>query len=955
MTRNSSNEIIIFFRTKYQTYPGQNLFLIGDHPSLGSWNRKKAIRMVYRSREDFNWEVEVRFSPMQSSSFDKEIIKLEYKFIVISSNKSFGSYSYNYDIRYDSSAEICWDTGPNRVLKIINNQKNKALIISTGDLFQPPMPVIQNLFFKKPFINVIYKREIDFNKSIIGLANNEFASDKIQIRLRTIALQLPQNCRVYITGSLPIFKNWEHFEPLTAISPYLWEYIIDLPRDTPPFDYKYLILNDDDKSNSQPVWEQRGNRHFMMPEHYSNVIVFNDWLVQLPLQKFKGAGIVVGLFSIHSKSSINQIGEFPDIKLLVDWAVKANLLNIQLLPIQDTICYYAKNEENISRLVSSFAFNPIYLSLRLIEGYEPVDPPFERDTFSVSRFKLKQLRIIYDKKVDKLTLRSNSEFITFVQNNQYWLPSYCFWCSIRDKQIEKNDLNKTHDPPKWTPIDQCKLPDFLKDSLEESSFLDCLFHCWVQFQCHLQLLDATKYAISHRVVLSTTLTIGQNILSSECWSHPELFDMNYTTGSPPDFFSFHGQNWFYPSWKWDQMFKDDFMWLRIQMHHREKYFQSSTFDNPLSLFRTWSIPSGQNNALFGHYIPSNPISSQDLHEHNINDISVLYRPIFPMSDFQSFAMPENTRKMLIERLAVKDGDNWLFNPNLRTDRDIIKVFKELKERNCSVDEKLQLAMAKKILLSNYESICLIRDSDKPDNKLYYPRYSMTDSTVFKTLPEREAQILYKMFVDFYYRSNISLWHENGHKKLCVFASSPMQFFGYDLGASLADEEKILHRVGICSYHSQRVPREPTLRFENTSNFPYLSISMPSSHDTPHLAIWWKNQQADVQQFYHQILKMEGTAPLSLSPKIANAIIKMHLMADSMWCFLLFEDLFALTDEFKDVQEFNQWLVEFTSKGIKCSYRMGIDLEDLIENHEAWTNEIAKMVEESNRGRKLSFH
>ncbi|KAK8853735.1 hypothetical protein M9Y10_016278 [Tritrichomonas musculus] len=963
MSRNASNDIIIYFRTKYQTYPGQILFLIGDHPLLGSWNRTKAIRMSYCSREDFNWEVEIRISPSQLST-DCKVIKLEYKYIVISSNKNFGSYSYNYDIRFDNSAEICWDTGPNRCLIINNNiNRNTPLIISTGDLFQPPIPVIQNLFFKKTFINVIYRHEFDFNKCIIGLHNTDTHSDKIQVRFRIIALQIPQNFGVYITGSLPIFKNWEHFEPLTAISPYLWEYVIELPRDSPSFDYKYLILNNQMKPPNKPVWEQRGNRRFMMPNHYSNVVVYFDWIIQLPPQKFRGTGILAGLFSIHSKKSINQIGEFPDIKLLVDWAVKANILNIQLLPIQDTLCYYAKNEENISRLVSAFAFNPIYLSLRLIDGYEPVEPPNEGDMFSVSRFKLQHLRNIFDKKVPKLALMSNSTFQQFVKKNEYWLPSYCFWCVIRDSQIKENTIKNTLEPPKLPRIEECKLPNFLEMNIEsedygkmsedEHFFVDCLFHCWVQYQCHLQLIESSKYAIEKGVVLSTTITIGQNLMSSECWSHPELFDMNYTTGSPPDNFSFHGQNWFYPSWKWERMFQDDFKWLRMQMNHRETYFQAATFDNPHFLFRMWNIPSGINNPLFGHYVPSIPISSRDLQEHDITDISRLYRPIFPMSDVQSFSMPEDTRNEIIERLAAKEGEYWLFKANLRTDRDIISVFKELK-KNCSLEERLQLAMAKKILLSNFESVCLIPDSDREDNKLFYPRYSMTDSTVFKTLPEREAQILYKMFVDFYYRSNISLWHENGQKKLCVLASSQMQFYGYDLCVSLADEEKILNRLGICSCHSQRVPREPSLRFEQTTNFPYLSVSMPSSHDMPHLAIWWKDQQADVQQFYHQILKMEGSAPLSLSPKIANAIINLHLKADSMWCFLVFEDLFALTEEFEEVKEMNEWMIEPTTKGVKCSYRMGICLEDLIENHEQWTHEIAKMIENAQRGRNLIY-
>ena len=949
MSRKTRHEAIVNFRTQYKTYPGQILFLVGDHPNLGFWNRSRAVQMRYSSEEEFNWCATIHFNydeecnrnsksgNHQKNNFDdRNEIRIEYKYIVLSSSNA--NYYSGYDIRLDKNAEICWDTGPNRELNI-KNDSDEPLIITTNDLFQPPTSMLQNLFFKMPFTNVIYRHDYYTESRLIKPVDDE---SMIQIRMRVIALQVPHNYKVYITGSLPIFNSWNHFEPLEPIGSFYWEFKINLPKNNPPFDYKYLIKNEDE----EPIWEQRNNRKFSMPLCKTNVVIFYDWLFQNHPQNFKGSGVLVGLFSVHSRSSMNKIGEFPDIKLLVDWAVKANLLMIQLLPIQDTNCFFNKKEENIFRQVSAFAFNPIYLSLKDIHGYESVELPYERDLVSVARFKLQQLRIIFDSKVDKNLLKQNKDFIKFVNNNQYWLPSYCLWCAIRDNSIHTNS-NEHH---VWQPIEKYHQPDFLHDSNDDQQSNDSLFHCWVQFQCHLQLLDASQYAITNRIVLSCTISIGQNPLSSECWAHPELFDKDYTMGTPPNSFSFHGDNWYYPAWKWSAMQKNDFEWIRLQIFHKEMYFQSSTFDHPLSLFRSWLIPSDTDNPLFGHFVPSNPINSQDLYNLNITDLQRFYRPIFPFSDIQSLSISESTKQMILNQLSVKEGDIWRFNPNLKTDRSIMSFFHELKQ-NCSLEEKLQLALAKKIILSSYESVCLIQDKDNPN--LFYPRCAMTDSLVFKMLPEREAQILYKLFVDFYYRTNIAIWQENGHQKLCVFANSPMQFFGYDIGISLSDEEKILHRFGICSYHSHRIPREPTQRFDQACSFPYLSVCLPSTQDMPHLSIWWQNEQADVQQFHHQVLKMDGTIPLSLSPNIASAIIKMHLDSNSMWCLFLLEDLFSISDEFRDIQEANHWLIEETSSS-KCNYRMGISLEKLITHHEEWTNTISNLVESSKRGRDLSF-
>lgn len=952
MTQRQSKEITINFTTKYTTFPGQILFLIGDHPFLGCWSRTNAIEMNYDSGQEFNWVRQIQFSTSEYAAKMGQtdipsLISFEYKYIVISGNQNYASNIYNYDIRRDTSAEICWDTGPNRKLIIDSNLINQSFTVSTVDLFQPPLPTIQNLFFKKPFTEIVYRHEYDPKTVIIKSLDSQL----IQVRFRVIALQIPPNCKVYITGSLPLFQNWTHFEPLSPCGHYYWEFVINLPSNSPQFDYKYLFMPDDSQNLT---WENRGNRVFKMPPHHTDVVIYHDWLLKGP-QEFKGAGLLTGLFSVHSKKSLNKIGEFPDIKLLVDIAVKANFLLIQLLPLQDTVCYYDKSERHISRLVSAFAFNPVYLSLRLIQGYEEVEPPtLSTDFFPVVQFKLQQLRNHFDTKVDKIRLRETDDFRQFLNQNSYWLPSYCYWCSIRDQQIIKNRENQTVDPPQWPPIEQCHIPDLLNTPLEQENFLNCLFHSWVQYQCHLQLLDASRYAYSNRVILSSTITIGQNLFSSECWAHPEYFDTNYTLGAPPDIFSFHGQNWYYPAWKFEQMQQDDFMWLRCQLKHREKYFQASTFDHPLGLFRLWNIPSDTDNPLFGHFEPSIPIDTRDLYEHGISDIFRLFHPLFPIIDIQSFPMSPDIRETIIQRLAIQNEQGiWLFKPELRTDRDIKKVFKELKTISPE-GERLQLALAKKIVLSHFESVCLIPNYTKSDLNEFYPRYAMTDSTVFKTLPEREAQILYKMFVDFYYRTNINLWHENAHHKLCVFASSPMQFFAYDVGASLTDEEPILHRFGICSCHAQRIPREPTLRIDQISNFPYLSVCTPSTQDMPHLAIWWRNQQADVQQFYHQVLKMEGAAPLQITPKIASAMINMHLEAKSMWCFLLFEDLFSLTDEFQKVQQLDDWLIQPSTKGVKCGYRMHISLDKLLEKHDKWFQDIAQMVENSKRGRSANF-
>ena len=52
------------------------------------------------------------------------------------------------------------------------------------------------------------------------------------------------------------------------------------------------------------------------------VTIRHDGFVHLPNNTWKGAGVAIPVFSLRSKNSAG-VGEFLDIKLLVDWAVLA--------------------------------------------------------------------------------------------------------------------------------------------------------------------------------------------------------------------------------------------------------------------------------------------------------------------------------------------------------------------------------------------------------------------------------------------------------------------------------------------------------------------------------------------------------------------------------------------------------------------------------------------------------
>lgn len=50
---------------------------------------------------------------------------------------------------------------------------------------------------------------------------------------------------------------------------------------------------------------------------------------------WRGAGVAIPMFSVRSSDDLG-VGEFLDLKLLVDWAVECGFHLVQLLPVNDT-------------------------------------------------------------------------------------------------------------------------------------------------------------------------------------------------------------------------------------------------------------------------------------------------------------------------------------------------------------------------------------------------------------------------------------------------------------------------------------------------------------------------------------------------------------------------------------------------------------------------------------------
>jgi 4-alpha-glucanotransferase len=152
----------------------------------------------------------------------------------------------------------------------------------------------------------------------------------------------------------------------------------------------------------------------------------------------------------------------------------------------------------------------------------------------------------------------------------------------------------------------------------------------VQYHLHIQLSEASEYAMNKGVQLKGDVPIGVYKHSVDVWTNPELFHTDYQAGAPPDDFSAKGQMWGFPTYNWDEMAKTNYDWWKRRLKKMEDYFQVFRIDHILGFFRIWEIPLGAKDALLGHFSPALPFSLDELSQrglqYNYNRFCEPYTP-----------------------------------------------------------------------------------------------------------------------------------------------------------------------------------------------------------------------------------------------------------------------------------------------------------------------------------------
>ena len=284
----------------------------------------------------------------------------------------------------------------------------------------------------------------------------------------------------------------------------------------------------------------------------------------VPGRVWRAAGTAVPVFSLRSEKSFG-IGEFNDLKALVDWAALTGQKVLQLLPVNDTTMTGTWEDSYPYNANSSFALHPQFIHL-------PAAGVEEDEEYVSLRDGLNALPEVDYEKVNNEKLRllgkafartgrrvaATKAYRKFVKENASWLLPYAAFCTLRDEY-------GTADFTRWKAgkdkagagtASDAGLSGYDRDSVGNymaGHKKEIGFHCFVQYHLHCQLVEARDYAHSKGIIFKGDLPIGVSRTSADAWVNRRLFHLDSQAGAPPDAFSTEGQNWGFPTYNWEEM------------------------------------------------------------------------------------------------------------------------------------------------------------------------------------------------------------------------------------------------------------------------------------------------------------------------------------------------------------------------------------------------------------------
>lgn len=887
----------ITFRIDYLTTWEQTICIIGSIPETGNWDESKALPL--RPVTNSTWEI--------SMNIDDSISSFEYRYIVKDKNNV---------VRSEWGQPHFLAVEPNRNFDIIDIWKDEPS---------------QKYLFTSGFSDCFCYHNI---------------TNSVRYQTKSIAIQVIEPLvkkeeELILCGSSELLGEWngEKALRLSPIHKGVWQVEIDALQIHYPVEYKLAIYNK--TLGKLTRWEEGDNR-YLYPISTSVNIRIEAITFRLEWTEWKAAGVAIPVFALRTENSFG-IGEFSDLKKMVDWASATQQSIIQILPINDTTITYSWTDSYPYNAISIYALHPIYLGIQEF----PLKNKELYKEYTTRAHKLNELKDVdYDEVIalksayitdlfieEGLATLKKKDYKLFFENNKSWLFSYACFAYLRDK-YQTADYSQWNDYKKYS---REHLEKLIKSDKSIKLALEKTYY--TQYLLHKQLSEVKEYAHRKGVILKGDIPIGISRNSVEAWVEPHLFNLDTQTGAPPDDFSINGQNWGFPTYNWEEMAKDGYQWWIKRFRKMTDYFDAYRIDHILGFFRIWEIPLSSVQGLLGYFNPALPLSIEEIENWGLPfDEELMSKPYIRKS-FLGKIFGEYTQEVIKDYLNSNDNSKYELKSRYSTQIKIKEAFSGKSDNKSLKIRDGLYALCNEVLF--------VKDKKHPDK--YHPRITAQYTYRFAEFSEDKKNAFNHMYDNYYYHRHTDFWRNEAIKKLpALISSTDMLVCGEDLGMIPDSVPAVMRELQILSLEIQRMPKTFGLMFEDMSQIPYTSVCTTSTHDMPPIRAWWEENRDNSQIYYNEVLHKDGIAPNDCTISICEQIVASHLYSPSMLAILPLQDWMSIDESIRREKPEEEQINIPAIANHYWKYRMHITIEELIKADEL-NNKISEFVKGSGRG------
>ena len=748
------------------------------------------------------------------------------------------------------------------------------------------------------------------------------------LRLIVRAPQLRKGEHLYIAGESSCLGNWHTDRALKMYEHNYNEWVADL--DIEAFkekvaELKFIATTD----NGDVLWETGFNRKIEIPElKKGEACVYDMEQAFFEICDTKLAGTLVPVFSLRTKGSFG-VGDFGDLKMMIDWVAETKQKVLQVLPINDTTSTHTWTDSYPYSCISIFALHPQYADLRQLPQIADKKKAAEFEALRKELNELKQIDYerVNDAKTDYLRIIFQQEgeqvmktldFKQFLKDNEHWLVPYAQYCHLRDT-FGNVDFSTWKGHETWHEQDRGAL---LNPRSKE--FNNVAFYYYVQFVLNNQMRGAHEYAMARGVILKGDIPIGVNRNGCDVWHEPQYFNLNSQAGAPPDGFSVNGQNWGFPTYNWQRMIEDGCQWWIRRFQNMSKFFDAYRIDHVLGFFRIWAIPTSCVHGLLGQFAPSLAMTRDEIESYGLHFQEQLFTTPFIARWVVDRVFGIHAEEVIGKYLNHKHDDIFSLKPEYDTERKIEAAFKGKETADDIWVRDGLYALAADVLF--------VRDDN--DSNKFHPRITAQLNFMYEALMDSDKEKFNRLYNDYYYRRNNNFWYNEAMKKLPVLVQATrMLVCAEDLGMVPDCVAWVMNELRILSLELQQMPKDPSVKFGELWKNPYRSVCTLSTHDMPTLRQWWDEDYDRTQEYYNSQLYRSGAAPHPLPGWLAREIITNQLTCPSMLCILSLQDWFAIDEKLR-LEDANAERINIPANPRHYwRYRMHLNIEDLIANKE----------------------